>query len=685
MTHSSASRCAAELRGWTWHFESTSRQHQAMRSSFLLGFALVAVACGSNGLSSNAPESATVGPPPVTTAPSDVVPGAAPAAPPPVPARSACSPDGWCSETGLPRNELTGVWAASPDDVWVVGGAGTVLHFDGTAWSVVPFPGTDRLRAVTGVIERAGQRTVWVGGEGGLFRWDGAAFIPMPLPAGATGIVSSIAAEGATLWVATFRGLAHDAGDGKGLVPIDVAAQARGRLTAVAVDRDGAAIVAVERASGGKYEEAALLRAVVTAGRAQVTELPPPPQIGQVISRLHLAPSGELVAVNSGYPRAWIRREADWQPISLAGSQGGVGNLRILADGSTWIADSRLRQFDGARFAIEHGAPARYLDLASAGSWLFAVGMDGAIAWWDGRAVHEVGAGPPPLAALARDATSGALYALDEHGGLWRRGARRFESFAPAPASQIEKAYIALATADERPVALRVDVRDDGFSPSNSELVRWTGSAWQELHRARDVRLVAIAALGDDRYYAVGHEDRGAHRTPASRAVVLDIHGTRVRRIATGKLGGLVDVVATDDGGAWLVSRDAVARLDPRGGLRTFALPRDHDPVAAWGDGLDTLWVVGEQQIARVQAGTVTVETLPPEPSGGRRLRGIGGRSPSDLTVGGEREILHHDGTRWRSEAPGTDADLDRVAYAADGTAVVTSTLGRVVLWHAPR
>jgi hypothetical protein len=33
---------------------------------------------------------------------------------------------------------LVGVWASGPNDAWVTGGAGTILHWDGAAWSVVP-------------------------------------------------------------------------------------------------------------------------------------------------------------------------------------------------------------------------------------------------------------------------------------------------------------------------------------------------------------------------------------------------------------------------------------------------------------------------------------------------------------------------------------------------------------------
>jgi hypothetical protein len=47
-----------------------------------------------------------------------------------------CSEDDWCWQTPIPQgNDLNGVWGNSATDVWVVGGGGTILRWDGTAWS----------------------------------------------------------------------------------------------------------------------------------------------------------------------------------------------------------------------------------------------------------------------------------------------------------------------------------------------------------------------------------------------------------------------------------------------------------------------------------------------------------------------------------------------------------------------
>ena len=59
----------------------------------------------------------------------------------------------------LPRTDegeipaLFKVWGRGADDVWVVGGLGTILHFDGDAWKVVPSGVTDTLFTVTGTAD----------------------------------------------------------------------------------------------------------------------------------------------------------------------------------------------------------------------------------------------------------------------------------------------------------------------------------------------------------------------------------------------------------------------------------------------------------------------------------------------------------------------------------------------------
>ena len=72
------------------------------------------------------------------------------------------------------EGELPGffkVWGSSASDVWVVGTHGTVLHYDGAAWSVVPSGTTELLFTVHGNVDTVaivGTNTVLTGDIGGL-------------------------------------------------------------------------------------------------------------------------------------------------------------------------------------------------------------------------------------------------------------------------------------------------------------------------------------------------------------------------------------------------------------------------------------------------------------------------------------------------------------------------------------
>ena len=58
--------------------------------------------------------------------------------------------------------------AAPPMNVWVVGRAGTIVHWDGAAWAVVPSPTTVDLADVWG----SAANDVWAVG-GAILHFDG--------------------------------------------------------------------------------------------------------------------------------------------------------------------------------------------------------------------------------------------------------------------------------------------------------------------------------------------------------------------------------------------------------------------------------------------------------------------------------------------------------------------------------
>ncbi|MBX3220318.1 MAG: hypothetical protein KF795_07335 [Labilithrix sp.] len=63
-----------------------------------------------------------------------------------------CEEAPWCPvpTTVSTRYALTSVWGSGKNDVWAVGSGGTIIHYDGAAWSRTPTPVKSTFRAVWG-------------------------------------------------------------------------------------------------------------------------------------------------------------------------------------------------------------------------------------------------------------------------------------------------------------------------------------------------------------------------------------------------------------------------------------------------------------------------------------------------------------------------------------------------------
>ena len=80
--------------------------------------------------------------------------------------------------TGGVSVNLLDVWGSKVDDVWAVGEAGTILHWRGTMWTLVPNGGdggmSNALRGVWG----SGPKDIWAVGTGGaILHYNGAAWL----------------------------------------------------------------------------------------------------------------------------------------------------------------------------------------------------------------------------------------------------------------------------------------------------------------------------------------------------------------------------------------------------------------------------------------------------------------------------------------------------------------------------
>lgn len=77
----------------------------------------------------------------------------------------------------LPQgNNLYGVWVNTPSDVFAVGAAGTILHYDGSSWSSMTSGTSLSLYAVWGT---SGAHVIAVGDQGTILRYDGSSWSSM--------------------------------------------------------------------------------------------------------------------------------------------------------------------------------------------------------------------------------------------------------------------------------------------------------------------------------------------------------------------------------------------------------------------------------------------------------------------------------------------------------------------------
>ena len=93
----------------------------------------------------------------------------------PIPSRRASG-----GESPLPQgNRLNGIWGSGANDVWAVGDSGTIVHWNGTAWSIVASGTTKNLHGVWGSVAN----DVWAVGAGGtILRWNGSAWSQVASP-----------------------------------------------------------------------------------------------------------------------------------------------------------------------------------------------------------------------------------------------------------------------------------------------------------------------------------------------------------------------------------------------------------------------------------------------------------------------------------------------------------------------
>jgi hypothetical protein len=103
--------------------------------------------------------------------------------------------EAWSRMATGTRAGLRRVWGSSGSDVYVSGEGGTLLHYDGSSWSRVAVPATQTLERIWG----SSANDVYVGGaEGTLLHYDGASWSRVAIPVDPTYTVHAVWGTSAT-------------------------------------------------------------------------------------------------------------------------------------------------------------------------------------------------------------------------------------------------------------------------------------------------------------------------------------------------------------------------------------------------------------------------------------------------------------------------------------------------------
>jgi hypothetical protein len=110
----------------------------------------------------------------------------------------------WTIDRTLPTSQyLRAVYAAAPNNVWAVGDAGAIIHFDGTDWSSSTSGVTQPLYAITG-----SGSTLWAAGAGGVILKKVGAGAWTVEQSGTTRTINALHATSATdVWAGGDQGL----------------------------------------------------------------------------------------------------------------------------------------------------------------------------------------------------------------------------------------------------------------------------------------------------------------------------------------------------------------------------------------------------------------------------------------------------------------------------------------------
>jgi hypothetical protein len=584
-----------------------------------------------------------------------------------------CGSFGWTNWSIPGGANLTGVWASSAEDVYVVGTG--ILHWDGSRWS------TAMMDKGFADVWGSGPTDVYAVGSGVLAHWDGAHWSTWD----------------GSRWITVVDGAPPNAGPAGGpgsgsfesvwgSGPDDVYAVGSGWDP----NGHGAFMVHWNGQSWSQVADAVLqtasnMTSVWGTGPGDVFvagEVPDPvPNADGYPTYHHVIFHWD----GSRWSNVFTPESAVFYGFAGSG-RNDVFAVGFSSDGSA--PGGATAHWDGTSWSMVAPAPEQLAAAWAGGGEVLALGWTGAVFKWDGGGwvtVQAANAGAAPS-----DVTVGGIYGIG--GNVFAVG--------PGPTNfRRDSSKWSAVTSGVSGQAVWASGPDDAYAVGPTSISHWDGTQWAPTGPAMVPVLRSVWGSGPDDVFAVGDQGIVAHwdgRVWSQSAVGPEFQpggagggpGGMGGKAGSGGLGGagagassgaggtagtgtggtlgdLVSVWGSGPGDVFAVStgRDLTGIHSTgqwalvHGNGASWSTVVSPDPLVAtgvWGSGPDDVFVVGSLDNAGIYHwnGAVLSPMNVPNPANAY-LSSVWGSGPNDVFAVGGDAILHWDGAQWSDARSG--------------------------------
>ncbi len=520
----------------------------------------------------------------------------------------------WCWVTSdLPTTNMRAVSASGPDSAFVATENGTLLEWDGTAWSTLCLDTTAYLASVAAL----SPTDIWAAGSAGgvtgyLAHWDGAAWRPY-LPGAGYGMFRGLRAFApADIWVIggaifgspdpEFELLHWDGASWSGACAVT------GQLWAV----DGS--------SSSDIWAVGQNRVVHWDGATCFVDTTADTYMGVASLR-----PDDVWLGGAGWFRHWDG--SSWSD-TLSPVFGGPPSFFGITSEDIWAVGygGGIAHFDGMLWSPRASGTTEALsDVAGTGpSDVWAVGWAGTVIRWDGGTWSS-------YSPVSRDlwgiwgASGDDVWAVGAGGTVRHFDGADWSTVAGARAADLYGVWGSST--------------DDVWAVGAGVILHWGGVSWAVVASPETCRLASVAGSERNDILAVGND------------CAMRWDGTAWASVAVPEPSGtlLLDVWLAESGAGWVVGSDdafmsgIVLRWDGHA-LTPVAGPWDVPVTAVWGFDDRDVWFATETSLVHWD-GTAFDEVLRGSVFG--PFRAVWGARADDVWAVAQGGILHWDGRTW--------------------------------------